>query len=74
MEKNTSQTTLVVCLSCQAGDSDRSRSENRGVLASNQETFLSPSLPCLFPVHVGLSKLTVNYNSNCKYTLRGGTR
>jgi hypothetical protein len=65
MEKNKSQTTFVVCLNCHAADTDRSRSETGGVLASNQETFLSPSLPCLFAVHVGLSKLTVNYN--CQY-------
>ena len=66
-EKNTNQTTFVVCLSCHAADTDRCRSETRGVLASNQETFLSASLPCLFAVHVELSKLTVNYNYNCNY-------
>lgn len=59
---------LLLCvLSCHAADADRFRSETRGVLASNKETFLSPSLPCLFAVHVGSSKLTVNSNCNCKY-------
>ena len=66
-EEYTSQTTFVVCLSCHAADADRSRSETRGVLASNHETFWSPSLPCLFAMRVGLSKLTVNCNCNCKY-------
>jgi len=69
MEKNTNETTFVLCLSCHAADADRSRSETLGVLASNKETFLSPSLPCLFAVHVGSSKLTVNSNCNCKYYL-----